>query len=325
MLCACGEKKAENETASADEQAAQAPEQDPGAMVASVNGYVITAGELSQELEGLLAQFGARVPAEQLQALEPKMREQALENLITKQLLLQEADRQGIDPTEQEITAELATVESQFPSPEVFQEQLAAMGISAERLNRDIENHLKIKTVFEKATASVAPVTDEEINSFYNENSDTFKVPEQVRASHILFKVDKDASEETRALKKNELEALRERIISGEDFAGLAKQYSDCPSKQDGGDLGLFERGRMLKEFEEAAFALQPGEISPVVESQFGYHVIKVTEHNAPRTLALEEVRDSVAANLKGTREESAFEAFLQEQRQSAQIEYAKN
>ena len=325
MLCACGEKQSEVETAAVEIQSENQPVQEPDVMVASVSGNVITAGEVSQEVKGLMAQFGARVPAEQMQALEPKMREQAVENLITKRLILQEADQINIQPGEQEIAAELETVTAQFPSPEVFQEQLTAMGISSEQLRSDIKDHLKIKGVFEQATASVEPVTDEEISSFYTEKIDTFKVPEQVRASHVLFTVEKDASEETRALKKKELEAVRERIVNGGDFAALAKEYSDCPSKQRGGDLGLFERGRMLKEFEDAAFGLTPGEISPVVESQFGYHVIKVTEHNEPRTLTLEEVREGVAAQLKSAREEAAFEAFLQNLRQNAQIEYAKN
>ena len=199
------------------------------------------------------------------------------------------------------------------------------MGISPEQFRRDIENHLKIKAVFEQATASLQPVTPEEISAFYTEKIDTFKVPEQVRASHILFKIEPDASEETKALKKKELAAVRERIVAGEKFEALAQELSDCPSKARGGDLGLFERGRMIKEFEDAAFALAPGEISPVIESQFGYHVIKVTEHNEPKTSALEEVQQDIAENLKNTKEEAAFESFLQNLRQSAQIEYAKN
>jgi peptidyl-prolyl cis-trans isomerase C len=332
MLCACGQKEAEKEKAAVETAAvespagkAPAPVQEPGAMVASVNGSVITAGEVAQEMKGLLAQFGGRIPEEQMQALEPKLREQAVENLTTKRLLLQEADKRNIQPTEQEIAAEVEKVTAQFPSPEVFQEQLTAMGISPEQFRRDIENHLKIKAVFEQATASLPPVTTEEISAFYTEKIDTFKVAEQVRASHILFKIEPDASEETKALKKKELEAVRERIVAGENFEALAQELSDCPSKARGGDLGLFERGRMIKEFEDAAFALAPGAISPVIETQFGYHVIKVTEHNEPKTSALEEVQQDIAENLKTTKEEAAFESFLQNLRQSAQIEYAKN
>jgi peptidyl-prolyl cis-trans isomerase C len=325
MLFACGEKQAEMETVAVESQSGDQPAQEPGAMVASVNGSVITMGDVDQEMKGLMAQFGGRVPEEQLQAIVPKLREQAVENLITKSLILQEADKQNIQPTEQEIAAELETVSSQFPSQEVFKEQLAAMGISPEQLQQDLVNHLKIRAVFNNATASVQPVTEEEINSFYAEKSDTFKVAEQVRASHILFKIEPDASEETKALKHKEITAIRERIVNGENFEELAKEYSDCPSKERGGDLGLFERGRMLKEFEDAAFTLELGEISQVVESQFGYHVIKVTEHNEPRALALEDVREDIAKSLKSTKEEEAFESFLQNLRQSAQLEYAKN
>ncbi|MBM4309860.1 MAG: hypothetical protein FJ119_02780 [Deltaproteobacteria bacterium] len=323
VLYACGSKEAEvKETAAAPEAAAL---KDPAAMVASVNGQAVTAGDVDQEMKGLLARFGGRVPPEQMQELEPRMREQALENLISKRLIIQEADRQNIQPDDQQIEAELATVTAQFPSPEMFQEQLNTMGITAEQLRGDISDHLKVKGVYVRATEALPPVTEEDINKFYNENTETFKVPEQVRASHILFSVAQDASPETRGLKKQELEKVRSQVVEGADFAALAKELSDCPSKEQGGDLGLFERGRMVKEFDDAAFNLAAGEISPVVETQFGYHVIKVTEHNEPRVVALEDVHQEISQHLQTSREEAAFESFLQNLRQNAQIEYAKN
>jgi len=332
-LCACGKKqdaekqdveKQEAPQAQTGPQPAPQPAQDPGAMVASVDGSVITAGEVDQEMKGLLARFGGRVPPEQLKELEPKMRDQATENLVTKRLIIAEAGRRTIKPTQEEIAAELKTISDQFPSPEEFQKQLKEMGVSSEKLNRDIDDHLKVKAVYEQAIASVPPVTDEDINKFYSENAETFKVPEQVRASHILLKVEKDASDETRAMKKKEIDDLRAQIAGGADFGKLAAQHSDCPSKEREGDLGLFARGRMVKEFEDAAFKLAPGEISEVVQTPFGYHIIKVTERKDARTLSLDEVREEIREHLKSRRQEEAFEAFLQKLREGAQIEYAR-
>jgi len=325
MLCACEKKQEAEEKAVVQEQTGESSSQDPDAMVASVDGQVITAAEVETELENLLARFGGRVPSEQLKELEPRMREQAVENLITKRLVLEEAERLNIKPTEEQIEAQIATVRSQFPSSEAFYEQLKTMDVDDEKLHRDIGQHVKFKGVFEHATASVAQVTDEDIKKFYGENTESFKVAEQVRASHILCKVEQDASEETRALKKKELEDVRARILAGADFGELAAEHSDCPSKERGGDLGLFVRGRMVKEFEDAAFQLAPGEISPVVETQFGYHVIKVTEHNDPQTVPLEKVRQEIHEHLKNSRQEEAFESFLQKLREKAQIEYARN
>ncbi len=322
MLCACGPKQAEVEEAAAPQQ--PAGPKDPGAMAASVNGQAVTAGDVDQEMKGLLARFGQGVAPEQLTELEPRMREQALENLVSKRLILQEADRQGIQPDAQQIDAEIQTVTAQFPSPEMFQEQLTTMGISPEQLRSDIREHLKVKGVYARAIAGLQPVTQKEIEAFYKENAETFKVPEQVRASHILFRVEQDASAETRDMKKQELEKVRARIVDGASFAEIAKEVSDCPSKEQGGDLGLFERGRMVKEFDDAAFSLAPGEISPVVETQFGYHIIKVAEHNKPRAVELQEVQQEISAHLQNSREEAAFESFLQNLRQGAQIEYAK-
>jgi len=322
MLCACKPKQPEVENAAAPEQPAGV--KDPGEMAASVNGQAVSAGDVDQEMKGLLARFGGSVPPEQMKELEPRMREQALENLISKKLILQEADRQNIQPDEQQIEAEIKTVSAQFPSPELFQEQLTTMGITSEQLRGDIRDHLKVKGVYTRAIASLAPVTPEEVEAFYKENTETFKTAEQVRASHILFTVEQDASAETRDLKKQELEKVRARIVDGADFASMAKEFSDCPSKEQGGDLGIFERGRMVKEFDDAAFSLKPGEVSPVVETQFGYHLIKVAEHHEPRVVTLEEVQEEISAHLSTSREEAAFESFLQNLRQSAQIEYAK-
>jgi len=320
IMCACDRTQDEAAQVQADSFA----EQDPGAMVVKVNGDVITAGDVDHEMRGLMAQYGGFVQPEQLKELEPRLREQALENIITKRLLIQGADRQNMQPDQQAIENEIETITAQFPSPEAFQEQLETMGISSEKLRRDIDEHLKIKAVIAQATESLQPATEEEIVTFYNEHTETFKVAEQVRVRHILFMVEQDASAETRDVKKQDIEKVRAQLVDGADFGTLAAQYSDCPSKDRGGDLGQFARGRMVAEFEEAAFNLEPGKISDVVETKFGYHIIEVIERTPARTVPLEEVAQEIGEHLFSNRQEEAVETFLQNLRQGAQIEYSK-
>jgi peptidyl-prolyl cis-trans isomerase D len=139
-------------------------------------------------------------------------------------------------------------------------------------------------------------VTPQDIERYYNQNIQQFQTPEQIRASHILLKTEGKNEDEVR--KKAE-EVLAKVKAPGADFAKLAKEYSEDTSKDQGGDLGLFGRGRMVPEFETAAFAMQPGQVSDLVKSQFGFHIIKVTEHQAAKTTPLAEVRAQLQNQLQ--------------------------
>jgi len=142
--------------------------------------------------------------------------------------------------------------------------------------------------------------TDDEIQRYYAAHEADFASPEQVRARHILLKVAPDTSDDLKAEVRKKAEELLARARAGEDFAALAKQYSEDPgSAPQGGDLGAFARGRMVQPFEDAAFALASGQISDVVESPFGFHVIKVEGKDEPRTRPLDEVRGEIASTLK--------------------------
>ena len=136
----------------------------------------------------------------------------------------------------------------------------------------------------EEKTAGVANPAAEEISAFYQQNIDSFKVPESVSASHILIAFDEEDTDETKAEKKAKIEALKTQVDSGASFEELASANSDCPSSQRGGDLGSFGRGQMVPEFEQAAFNMETGAVSSAVETQYGYHLIKVTGHEDEST-----------------------------------------
>jgi peptidyl-prolyl cis-trans isomerase C len=148
-------------------------------------------------------------------------------------------------------------------------------------------------------------VSEEDINLYYKSHKNEFTVPEQVKARHILIRVDKSASEEDKKKAKEKAEALLKRIKNGEDFEKLASEFSEDPgSNKKGGDLGYFSRGRMIKSFEDVAFSLKPGEVSDVVETSFGYHIIKVEDRKPEELQPLEKVKDEVR--------EKVFEEFRQ-------------
>lgn len=158
-------------------------------------------------------------------------------------------------------------------------------------------------------------VSEDEIGAYYEENRDDFVLEEQVKARHILVKVAPDAKAENVEEARKRAEEVLARAQKGEDFAALAEEYSEGPKAKEGGDLGYFARGNMVKEFEDAAFSLKPGEISSLVRTQFGFHIIKVEDIKKKRVQDLDEVRKSIESTMKDQRaretaERRAEEAF---------------
>ncbi len=192
-------------------------------MIAKVNGTPITSGQVERELRNIVAQYQNNVPPDQLQQLQPKLRTQALENLINTQLLFREADRKGIKPSSEAINTELDGIISRFPSPEAFQQQMTKVGISREQMVKDIEQQLKVTALVKEALVAVeTTVTDEEVSQFYQGNPDSFQSPEQVRAQHILLKVNADDAPEIKNQKRLELAGLGGKIQNGADFSKIA-------------------------------------------------------------------------------------------------------
>jgi peptidyl-prolyl cis-trans isomerase C len=164
-------------------------------------------------------------------------------------------------------------------------------------------------------------VSDEEIKSFYDSHPESFTKPEQVRARHILIKVDSNAGEAQKKEARKKLAAVQARLKKGEDFAELAKKFSEGPSKSKGGDLGLFRRGQMVKPFEEVAFALPVGQVSDIVETQFGYHLIKVEEKIPASIIKFDEIKERLKAFLQQRKIGAKVQAHIAQLKEKAKIE----
>jgi peptidyl-prolyl cis-trans isomerase C len=246
------------------------------------------------------------------------IKKETLEGLIQRELLYQESQKQGIK-IDQETVDE--TFKKRFPDEAQFKEMMSGMNVTEAEIKAQFMEGMAIQRLVDKEVGEKVTVSDKETKAYYDANQESFKEPEQVRASHILIKVDPkaDASQKVEARKR--VEEVQERLKKGEEFSALAKEFSQCPSSAKGGDLGYFRRGQMVKPFEEVAFALKPGELSDIVETKFGYHLIKVMDKKAPGTASYQEVKPRIEQKLKREKFQKAFSLYVEKLKEKAKIE----
>jgi peptidyl-prolyl cis-trans isomerase C len=194
--------------------------------------------------------------------------------------------------------------------------------MTLDQFRKEIEIGIQAEDLFNRRTASLKPPSEQEVRLFYDNNSERFQQPERVRASHILLTVNKDETDAARAQKKAEAQRILGELKKGADFAEAARKYSGCPSKEQGGDLGYFERGRMVPEFEAAAFGLKTGQLSGIVETQFGYHIIKVTDHSKASTVPFDQAKQNIEQYLAQQKKQQSLTAYFDSLRSASKLEY---
>ncbi|HXE95594.1 MAG TPA: peptidylprolyl isomerase [Dongiaceae bacterium] len=294
--------------------ASPAPASPQGA-VARVNGAVIDSIELRRARKVMLR--GQTVPAEQQAALD----NQAVEQLISAELLYQAAEKLEVKDLDKQIDAKLAQGKARFKDEQEFKKAIADLEMNDKDLREYTRRDLLITRLIETTFVPKAVVSEAELRAFYDKNPDKFTRSETVRASHILIGTDSKASADDKKNAREKAEKLRKELAGGADFATLAKGNSTCPSSQQGGDLGFFGKGQMVPQFEKAAFALKPGEISDVVETQFGYHIIKLTEKKPAETTEFKDVKLKIEEFLKGQKVNELIQNYLTDVKKTAKIE----
>lgn len=307
--------------------AAPAAEQKPAAdakpielpeVVATVNGKDITRTQLQDIFNAAVQSSGMNV-ADLSSAQQLGGYTQLLNDLIDRQLLLDAASKEEI--TSEDVDAEIKKFKSQFPDEAIFDTQMKQAGMTPEKLQSDVREELKIRRWME-SQVKTSDVTDADAKSFYESNLKEFEQPETVKASHILFMVDADAAPEVVKEKQEAAQKAAARAKGGEDFTTLAKELSEEPgAKESGGDLGFFPKDRMVPEFANAAFAANLNDISEPVKTQFGWHVIKVTDKKAAGTVPFEEVDNQITSYLKSTRQREAVQKVMKDLKDSAKIQ----
>ncbi len=295
------------------------PEKMP-VVVAKVNGEEIKKDQLLEEADKLKAQLAQM--GQPQQAANDQFYRQVLDGMIARTLLTQAAKAQGVTATEEEVKQEVDGLRARFPTPEAFQQALTAQGIDEKKLLDEARKQLAVQKFVESKILAQVSVTDAAAKDFYDKNPTQMKRPEQVHARHILIRADASAPEADKQKAKAKAEDLLARAKKGEDFAKLASENSDDPgSKTQGGDLSWFGRGQMVEPFDKAVFALQPNQLSSVVETQFGYHVIQVLEKKPESTVPFEEAKDRISEYLKKQQSQQAVQARIQQLRTQGKVE----
>lgn len=304
--------------------AAKTSQADTSEVLVTVNGAGITRNQLNHQVELIARQQGLPRTAESQSQYQGMLEPMALRSLVTQTLLKQAAVKEKVVATSEEVEAELNEIRGQFPSLEAFNAKLAELELDEGALREEIAESMIMQKLVTLHTRQETEVTEEEVKEFYDHHPEMLRHPETVRASHILIGVEEQDPAETKAEKKKQAEKLLAQLKQGADFAELARQHSTCPSKQQGGDLGYFTRGQMVKPFEDAVFALKVGQLSGVVETQFGYHLIKKTDEKPAGVTPFEEVKERLKQHLQGQKEQQAFESYLNELKTAAKISYSE-
>jgi len=302
-------------------------------VVVTVNGVDITESNIQALIEPELQKMaakGGQLPPAYAEQLKKQLRQQALENLIVGQLLDAEVKRAKIEITEEEVMGQIGKIASGQSPPlslDDLKKKMAEYGRSFDEFKQQIHKGLGYQKLMESQFEGKIKVTEEDAKKYYSENQTEFQTPDQVRASHILIDFKPTAASidpnQAKAQAKAKAQNLLEQIKGGADFAELAKANSACPSSAKGGDLGFFGKGDMVEPFEKAAFSLEPGQISDVVETKFGYHIIKVTDRKKAGVTTFEQAKETIINQLTQKKQFELAREFIESLKAKAKIVYA--
>ncbi|MEI6305231.1 MAG: peptidylprolyl isomerase [Deltaproteobacteria bacterium] len=288
------------------------------AVIARVNGVEIKDSELRRAQKAILSgQPGMEVPPDQQKNFD----QQVLSQLINTELLYQAGQKLVVKDLDKKIDDIIAKSKARFSNPDEYAKRIKALDLDELEIRNYTRRDAVILNFMEQTILPKVKVTEEENRKFYDQNLDKFKNDESVRASHILLGVDAKATFEEKKKAREKAEKLRKELVGGADFASLAKEHSTCPSSKQGGDLGYFGKGQMVPAFEQAAFALKPGSISDVVETQFGYHILKVAEKKAAGAVSFKDSLPRIEEFLKSQKVQTAVNAYLDEAKKIAKME----
>jgi len=303
----------------AEQKSAQLHDDD---IVARVNGTPIYRKSVREVVQGSLAVQDKQPDA----AAIGKLAADALDSIIAFELLYQESQTRGITVDDKAVDEEIARTKSAFPDSHAFDAAMKAKGMTMVDLRRDTRKTMAVNRLLEGQIWKDLRVTADQIKDFYEQNKQEFKHPPQIRASHILIRLPEHAAPAERQAAKKRAADVLDKIKAGGDFAQLAREYSDdAGSKSLGGDLGFFAKGEMVEAFEKEAFKLAPGQVSGIVETPYGFDIIKVTAGRDAGYESLEDVQDRIREVLNKSARQQRQADFVAELRKKTKVELTED
>ena len=285
---------------------------DPNAVLVKVNGEDIRQKDIDFTIQYFVVpQYAAQNPGQTMPAEQrTQITQSLLDQTITEVLVLQKGREANITQNEQALATQFESLKAQRAD------------IPPDGLKEFLHQKLLVQTIIQQLVVARITVADADVRALYDQKKNELDEPEKVRASHILISVPADAAEADKAAARENISAILAKAQAGEDFAELAKQYSQCPSNQKGGDLGFFPRGVMVPAFENVVFTLAEGAVSDIVETPFGFHVIKVTGKTAEREVTYDEVKDRLRQDLLNQKSNSEAQKWISTLRADADIQF---
>lgn len=287
-------------------------------VAAKINTEIVTLSSV-EERANLLRQKYARSP---VIIPEEELLKEALNMIIEEKLQLQQGKKMGFIVDEEAIDAAVRDIAQKNGLEEGQLEQmLKREGRSLTSYRNHIRDQILVSKISRYEIGNRVKVSDKEINQYYREHQKEFWQDGKVRARHILFIAERNSSETNRKAKLQQAKKILNELGKGKDFAKLAMEHSEDVSASDGGDVGFVVRGQMVREFEEAVFSLKPGQISDIVETEYGYHIIKVEDVVTGKTLTLNDAKERISRILMMQKQSQGYEDWMEELKKAAYIE----
>jgi len=292
-------------------------------LVAMVNDEPIHYYNVDDAVKQMILQTGL---ANKVDVKDSVIQQKALDWLIANTLLKQEVQKYMIEVKDEEVDSAIVIVKKRFPSEEQFLAALQEENVTTRKFKENIVLDLKVqKLLEEQVVLQASDITTEDAKEYYEQNSSKFEEPGEAHARQILVRVNKAATEAEAKKARKKIESIKEKLNQGQSFEELAKTNSEGPSASRGGNLGYFARGDMVKEFDEAVFSMNPGDISDIIRTEFGFHLIKLEDFKESKKISFEKVENDIKNYLMQIKSQEQFDKFIKKLKEKAKIKMREN